>query len=551
MTTAAAASAQPTMESSSPPSSSPPDEEDLHATLASFLSSSRSDLRRSAASATLASLCSSDRAEAEATARRLAALGAVASLCKIASESSDGGGGTAGGEGGEATSASDDALASLSALCAHDAAGNQCVEDFVDAKGVGRAIEVALSRPPPPAPSGVVEGSPLRKKWEERRSSWRRRVNFACALLANATRTERGAAEFVGYSLPEEAVPSSVGGNDDDDEGGEEKKEKPDSSKPAAALLLARFLNPAFVDASKAMEGDASADSDDEFDSDSEDELPEATSADASEPARVRPTSKDEESYDPYQYLAAVMTNVAQLETGRDFLMRLIYPQKKALSLESIDEAEGESGGNEKVTATSHLQSLLPHLRSPNVRRRRGVAGAIKNCCFSRDSEWWLLHVVRIDKHLLTSLAGPEELDVEEKVGLDPDYWLLGPKKVREPDAEVRLRAVEALLLLLASGRRARDALRERRTYVIIKLADMVEEDERVSERMLECVQYLRRDEEGSEEGSSDKRAYERYAGGLIRAEEEEGEDGRGEGGTDGTRGKGPEGEDVDYDDVD
>ena len=127
--------------------------------------------------------------------------------------------------------------------------------------------------------------------------------------------------------------------------------------------------------------------------------------------------------------------------------------------------------------------------------------------------------MVRIDKALLLPLCGPEELSIDEKVGLDPDYWLMGPNRVREPDAYVRLYVVEALLLLLASGRRARDTLRERRAYVIVKLADMVEVDESVTERLLECVQYLRRDEDGTEEGSSDRRAYEAYARGMMDAD--------------------------------
>jgi hypothetical protein len=35
--------------------------------------------------------------------------------------------------------------------------------------------------------------------------------------------------------------------------------------------------------------------------------------------------------------------------------------------------------------------------------------------------------------------------------------------------------------------------------FMIVKMADMVEENEDVSERFKECVQYLRRDEEGAE----------------------------------------------------
>jgi hypothetical protein len=222
--------------------------------------------------------------------------------------------------------------------------------------------------------------------------------------------------------------------------------------------------------------------------------------------------------------------NIAQLERGRDFLMKLIHPtttssskgvgeSSSSSSTTMMTRLPGEGTVGKTSMSTSHLQSLLTQLTSsPNPIRRQGIAGMIKNCCFSSDSIWWLLHVVHIDKTLLLPLAGPEELSIDEKVGLDPDYWLLGPKKVRETDALVRLYIVEALLLLLASGRQARDTLRERRTYVIIKLADMVEEDETVSDRLLECVQYLRRDEYGTEEGSSDKLAYEGYAQKMLEA---------------------------------
>ena len=102
-------------------------------------------------------------------------------------------------------------------------------------------------------------------------------------------------------------------------------------------------------------------------------------------------------------------------------------------------------------------------------------------------------------------MAGPEELDVEEKQGLDPDLWLEGPDKRRETDHLTRLSLVEAILMLLCTGRKSREQLRLERVYVILKWADMVEEHEDVSAQICECVQFLRRDEEGTEEGSSDK----------------------------------------------
>jgi len=189
---------------------------------------------------------------------------------------------------------------------------------------------------------------------------------------------------------------------------------------------------------------------------------------------------------DPYQHFATILMNVTQLERGRMYLMR---------------QSEG----------TSILETLLLQLRSKNPVRRQGIAGAVKNCCFEKDSAWWLLNQVHILKHLLYPLAGPEELELDEKIGMDPDLWLEGPEKRREPDHGTRLLLIESILLLCATGKQARQNIRVARTYVILKLADMVEESEDISEKINEVVQYLRRDEEGEEEGSSDRLVQETY----------------------------------------
>ena len=490
---------------------------------------------------------------------------------------------------------SNDALAALSILCSHDHVGNQCILDFVEGSrvnGVGRMMEIALSSPPtPPSTAASIaalaaatsssssstddadnessssdntnkkKNAKLAAEWNE----WRKSVNYACALLANATRNEKGAVEFIGLSFPKEAIPTSMvkdmseekdsQGDDDYDASDANNnaygKQHRDTTKPTATLLLSRFLNPAVIDTSSpgykaAMEEynkqtasssgrkdkkanpdgvlDEYSFADNAYDSDSdldEDDLDKGegggdgeSNADKDlELKKVEPIVSDSGFYDPYQHVAAVIMNVTQLEIGRNFLMRLIHGSKK--SLESIQE-DTKTTKDTAGISTSHLQSLLPQLTSPNLRRRQGMAGTLKNSCFAIDSIWWLLNVVHMDKSLLMTLAGPEELTIDEKVGLDPDYWLSGAEQIREPNALVRLYVIEALLLLLASGRRARETLRERRTYVVIKLADMVEENEEVSERLMECVQYLRRDEEGTGEGSSDQRAYEKYARGMI-----------------------------------
>lgn len=318
------------------------------------------------------------------------------------------------------------ALIALVHLSSQGTSAAQCVEDLMEAGALQRMTEIVFSR----------------REEEEAEELWKKRVNYAMALLANMTRTERGALELVGRTLPDEAV-------------AEPTSDVTLPTKPTLELLLARFLSNEFVE-----EVDGEDDDDEALDNMAE---------------------LDSRHHDPYQHFAAVLMNSTQVEAGRRFVLRI------------------------QRNGTSVLQAILPQLRAKNLIRRRGIAGTVKNCCLERDSAWWFLEEVRIIKYLLYPLAGPEELDVDEKRGLDPDLWIQGPDKAREPDHLTRLFLVESILLLCASGRRSRERLRLERVFVILKLADMVEEYEDVSERISECVQFLRRDEEGTEEGSSDR----------------------------------------------
>lgn len=281
--------------------------------------------------------------------------------------------------------------------------------------------------------------------------TWRKRVNYSLALLANMTRTEHGAVELCGRSMPDEAVSAK-------DEIGNIEDKLP--TKPTMALIFSRFLSNSYIQP----EGNKNGDDED-----------------------------SNNSNDPYQHFSSVLMNATQVEQGRRFALKI------------------KQEGNGRPTSV--LQKLIPHLRSKNVARRRGVAGVIKNCCFEKESAWWLLNEVKIVSKILYPLAGPEELEVEEKKGMDPDLWLEGPDKVREPDEHVRLLLVESILLLLSSGRKSRETLRLAKSYVILKIMDMSEESEGVSDKISDCVQFLRRDEEGTKEGSSDNFVEDAYGG--------------------------------------
>ncbi len=328
------------------------------------------------------------------------------------------------------------ALTALLHLTSRGISAAQGVEDLLDSGGLNRMTEIVLSRP-----DNNSRGSEI---------DWKKRVNLAMALLANMTRTERGAVELVGRTLSEEPIAAPETGYHRD----ESICKLP--TKPTLELLMARFLNLNNVE--------------DSF------------MCDETEGDQI-----DTCWQDPFQHFAGVLMNSTQTEAGRRFVLRI--------------RRENESNDGE----SSFLHVLLSQLRSKNCVRRRGVAGMVRNCCLDTDSAWWLLNVVQISKHVCYPLAGPEELDVDDKRGLDPDLWLEGPDKKREPDQLTRLFLVESILLLCASGRKSREKLRLDRVYVMIKMADMVEESEDVSERINECVQYLRRDESGTTDGSSDK----------------------------------------------
>jgi hypothetical protein len=274
--------------------------------------------------------------------------------------------------------------------------------------------------------------------------SQNKQLNLALAILANLTRTEQGTIELVGKTLPDEAVKEL------------DIADTKEKTRPIMELLLDRFLNRQLIT-----------------------ELPDYAS--------LEPHEWDTLDCDPYQHFAAILMNATQLDAGTKFVLRLHH---------------SENGTQQ----TSVFQQLLPQLlnNQPNPIRRRGISGMIRNCCLETDAAWWMLNVAKLTSVLLYPLAGPEELDLEDKTGMDPDLWLSGPDKQREVDGATRMHVVESILLLCASGRKSRETLRLAKTYVILKYADMVEEIESVSEQINECVQYLRRDEEGTGEGSSD-----------------------------------------------
>eukprot|EP00887_Chlorella_sp_A99_P004078 scaffold11.g4078.t1 len=116
---------------------------------------------------------------------------------------------------------------------------------------------------------------------------------------------------------------------------------------------------------------------------------------------------------DPYEHVATVLPNVTRFREGR----RLLLQPGRGL-----------------------LRALASQLRAPNERRRRGCAGALKNCCFSAEEDGTLEHIVAEKEALRTVLD------------------VLCGVSAKEDDAVVRENLAEAVLCM-ARPERGRKAL--------------------------------------------------------------------------------------------
>ncbi|NWV41496.1 HGH1 protein, partial [Grantiella picta] len=98
--------------------------------------------------------------------------------------------------------------------------------------------------------------------------------------------------------------------------------------------------------------------------------------------------------------------------------------------------------------AVPRLLALLR--RADSAELRRGVVGALRNCCFEHEHHEWLLgEEVDVLPFLLLPLAGPEELPEEEMEQLPLDLQYLPPEHRREEQPEIRKMLLETLLLVL------------------------------------------------------------------------------------------------------
>jgi len=188
------------------------------------------------------------------------------------------------------------------------------------------------------------------------------------------------------------------------------------------------------------------------------------------------------EPEDPLAWIAQVLMNITQLAEGRLIMLdkeRNIFPL------------------------------LLPFIRDSNVKRRQGVLGIIKNCCFQTEKHDYLLmdEEVNILKHLLYPIRGSETLSEDDMKGLDPSLHnsVIGKDKKREDDIECKGLIIKSLVLLTAT-RTSREFLRKSKVYPILREYEKHEENDEINNDIHEVVDILMlQDEEPTDTTSNSK----------------------------------------------
>mmetsp|Transcript_32776 Transcript_32776/g.84653 ORF Transcript_32776/g.84653 Transcript_32776/m.84653 type:complete len:352 (-) Transcript_32776:540-1595(-) len=169
---------------------------------------------------------------------------------------------------------------------------------------------------------------------------------------------------------------------------------------------------------------------------------------------------------DNLRYLSHVLSNITQVESGRKLLM------------------------NEDLRI---LPRLMPELFRKSEERRKGIAGAVKNCCFDADYHEQLLNDVDFMSQLLLPLVasdfGIREEEVDKLLPLIKERWETAGSDV-DISADVRLSLLESIALL-TSGRLGRDKMREMGVYPILRELDLQEEDSDCKDVILTVVERL------------------------------------------------------------
>ncbi|XP_074641562.1 protein HGH1 homolog [Tubulanus polymorphus] len=220
-----------------------------------------------------------------------------------------------------------------------------------------------------------------------------------------------------------------------------------------------------------------------------------------------------------------LLSNVTRFEKCAAKVFKIVDENSDSIGFDKIINAFCTKGYNSKGESLDYLGCILANLTQiketrkyildeercviqrilvfisflDSKIRRRGAITLIKNCCFEIDyHEWLLSEKVDILPYLLLPLAGGEEYDEDDMDRLPLDLQYLPPEKQREPELELRLLLIEAILKMCAT-KPARQFIKSKNTYVIVRDLDNWETDESIKKSIHDLIQILIGDEPSEE----------------------------------------------------
>jgi len=187
--------------------------------------------------------------------------------------------------------------------------------------------------------------------------------------------------------------------------------------------------------------------------------------------------TRKEEDEKTLNYILPVVTNVTQIQDGRDLVL-----------------------SNDFL----FFRRILWSLSSKNEKIRKATIEIVRNCCFSKTHHKSLVRETQVVERILLPLIGPEKFDDVDEEDLEGLPELLKQRVEdedleREPVDSIRQDIIDSLLLL-TDTKYGREALRLKKAYEVLKVYHCEEEVEETSELVFKVVERLLADEDPTEE---------------------------------------------------
>jgi hypothetical protein len=183
---------------------------------------------------------------------------------------------------------------------------------------------------------------------------------------------------------------------------------------------------------------------------------------------------------DPWAHTSSILCNLMRIDIGRKYFLR---------------------------RSLNYISLLCRQFRSKNIVRRRGSVATMRTCLFDSAFHFYIFHETPTVDSICYPLVVHTPFPDKEKEGMNPILWMAAAdeRTKHEPEVDILTMLLECIILL-GQKRPSREILRKHKVYPIVRNLDLIQENEDVSNLILDIVNLLMRDED---EGPDNKKDFE------------------------------------------